>query len=139
MPAMRGKTCLVTGATSGIGKATALALARLGATVVLVCRNESKGREAARRLRAATGNKAIDVLVADLSLQRQIRGLAADFSRKYERLDVLVNNAGAMFPYRLETDEGIEMTLAVNHLAPFLLTNLLLNRLKAAGEARVVN
>jgi retinol dehydrogenase-14 len=136
---MQGKTCLVTGATSGIGKATALALAGLGATVVLVCRNESKGRETARELRAATGNETIDVKVADLSLQRQIRRLAADFNRKYERLDVLVNNAGAMFPHRLETDEGIEITLAVNHLAPFLLTNLLLEKLKAAGEARVVN
>jgi len=113
---MHGKTCLVTGASSGIGKATALALAGLGATVVLVCRNESKGREAARQLRAATGNETINVLVADLSLQRQIRRLAADFNRKHERLDVLVNNAGAMFPHRLETDEGIEITLAVNHL-----------------------
>ena len=136
---MQGKTCLVTGATSGIGKATALALAGLGATVVLVCRNESKGRETARELCAATGNETIDVQVADLSLQRQIRRLAADFNQKHERLDVLVNNAGAMFPHRLETDEGIEITLAVNHLAPFLLTNLLLEKLKAAGEARVVN
>jgi NAD(P)-dependent dehydrogenase (short-subunit alcohol dehydrogenase family) len=136
---MHGKTCLVTGATSGIGKATALGLAGLGATVVLVCRNESKGREVTRQLRAMTGNETINVLVADLSLQRQIRRLAADFSRRHERLDLLVNNAGAMFPHRLETDEGIEITLAVNHLAPFLLTNLLLNRLKAAREARVVN
>src|SRR6202158_1523210 len=136
---MHGKTCLVIGATSGIGKATALALASLGATVVLVCRDESKGREVTRQLRAATGNETTTVLVSDLSLQRQIRRLAADFSRRHERLDVLVNNAGAMFPHRLETDEGIEITLAVNHLAPFLLTNLLLNRLKAAGEARVIN
>src|SRR5258708_2513493 len=136
---MHGKTCLVTGATSGIGKATALALARLDATVVLVCRNESKGLEAARSLRAVIGNQKINMLVADLSLQRQVRRLAADFNRKHKRLDVLVNNAGAMFPHRLETGEGIEMTLAVNHLAPFLLTNLLLERLKAAGEARVVN
>jgi retinol dehydrogenase-12 len=138
MRAMHEKTCLVTGATSGIGKATALALARLGATVVLVCRDEAKGLDAARELRAATESE-IDVLVADFSLQRQVRCLAADFGRKHERLDVLVNNAGAMFPRRLETDEGMEMTLAVNHLAPFLLTNLLLDRLTAAGEARVVN
>jgi len=136
---MHGKTCLVTGATSGIGKATTRALARLGAAIVLVCRNESKGRELARELREATGNQTIDVLVADLSLQRHVRGLAAEFKRKHERLDVLMNNAGAMFPRRLETGEGIEMTLAVNHLAPFLLTNLLLDKLKAAGESRVVN
>lgn len=136
---MHGKTCLVTGATSGIGKATALALAQFGATVVLVCRNEPKGREIARKLGATTGKGTIDLLVADLSLQRQVRSLATDFNRKYERLDVLVNNAGAMFPHRLETDEGIEMTLAVNHLAPFLLSNLLLEKLRAAGEARVIN
>jgi len=136
---MNGKTCLVTGATSGIGKATALALARLGATVVLVCRSESKGEDVVRELRATTGNGAIDLLVADLSLQQQVHRLAADFQRRYKRLDVLVNNAGAMLPRRVETGEGMEMTLAVNHLAPFLLTNLLLEKLRAAGEARVVN
>jgi NAD(P)-dependent dehydrogenase (short-subunit alcohol dehydrogenase family) len=124
---MHGKTCLVTGATSGIGKATVWALARLGATIVLACRNESKGRELARELRAATGNQMIDVFVADLSLQWQVRGLADELKRKHERLDVLV------------TGEGIKITLAVNHLAPFLLTNLLLDKLKAAGESRVVN
>jgi NAD(P)-dependent dehydrogenase (short-subunit alcohol dehydrogenase family) len=136
---MHGKTCLVTGATSGIGKATALALAGLGATVVLVCRDGSKGREVTRQMRAATGNGSINALVADLSLQWQVRRLAAAFSREHERLDVLVNNAGAMFPHRVETDEGIEITLSVNHLAPFLLTNLLLKKLKAASEARVIN
>lgn len=136
---MDGKTCLVTGATSGIGKAVALALARLGATVVLACRNEWKGQEVARELRETTRNEKIEVLVADLSLQQQVRSLAADFNRKHHRLHVLVNNAGAMFPRRIETGDGMEMTLAVNHLAPFLLTNLLLDQLNAAGEARVVN
>jgi len=136
---MRAKTCMVTGATSGIGKATALALARAGATVILVCRDDSKGEAVAAELRAATGNAAIEPLTADLSSQRQIRALACCFSRKYDHLHVLVNNAGAMFPQRQESDDGMEMTLAVNHLAPFLLTNLLLDRLQAAGTARVVN
>lgn len=136
---MYGKTCLVTGATAGIGKATALALARLGATVVLACRSRSKGENVARELRTTTGNEAIDFVVADLSLQHQVRRLAADFQCKHDRLDVLVNNAGAMFPRRIETAEGMEMTLAVNHLAPFLLTNLLHENLRAAGDARVVN
>ena len=127
---MHGKTCLVTGATSGIGKATALALAGLGATLVLVCRDGSKGREVTRQMRAATGNETINVLVADLSLQRQIRRLAADFNRKHERLDVLVNNAGAMFSHRLETDEGIEKTLA-----NLLTTYELARRLRDSGVA----
>ncbi len=130
---------MVTGATSGIGKATALALARMDASLVLVCRNERKGETVAGELRSITGNPAIDVMVADLSSQRQIRALTEHFKRKHRRLDVLVNNAGAMFPKRLESDEGIEMTLAVNHLAPFLLTNLLIDRLKTAARARIVN
>jgi len=136
---MQGRICLVTGATSGIGKATASALARLGATVIMVCRDASKGREVARDIRATTENDTITVLVADLSLQSQVRGLAEAFTRKHDRLDVLVNNAGAMFPQRVETAEGIETTLAVNHLAPFLLTNLLLDKLRAAGHGRIVN
>ncbi|MBV9825556.1 MAG: SDR family oxidoreductase [Alphaproteobacteria bacterium] len=136
---MQGRICLVTGATSGIGKATAMALARLGAAVILVCRDAARGREVARDIRAATRSQAIDVLVADLSLQSEVRRLAADFARQHGRLDVLINNAGAMFPQRAESAEGIEMTLAVNHLAPFLLTNLLLDQLRAAGHGRVVN
>jgi NAD(P)-dependent dehydrogenase (short-subunit alcohol dehydrogenase family) len=131
------KTCIVTGATSGIGKATAVELARRGAAVILICRNRRKGEDAAREIQALTQNGAIEVLVADLSSQQQVRAVAAEFNRRYERLDVLVNNAGAMFPERAESVDGIEMTLAVNHLAPFLLTNLLLDKLKAG--ARVVN
>lgn len=134
-----GKTCMVTGATSGIGKATALLLARAGATVILVGRDGRKAEAVAGELRAATGNAAIEPMPADLSSQRQIRALTCRFSRKYDRLHVLVNNAGAMFPRRRESDDGIEMTLAVNHLAPFLLTNLLIDRLQAAGAARIVN
>lgn len=136
---MIGKICLVTGATSGIGKATACALARMGATVILVGRNETKGRRTAEELRVKTGNKTIDLMIADLSSQKQIRALAEQFNSRYQRLDVLINNAGAMFPERRESADGIEMTLAVNHLGPSLLTNLLMGKLVAAGEARIIN
>jgi NAD(P)-dependent dehydrogenase (short-subunit alcohol dehydrogenase family) len=136
---LNGKTCIVTGATSGIGKATALELARMGGTIVLICRNRQKGEEAVREIQEITQNTAIDLLIADLSSQQQIRAVAAEFTRKYERLHVLINNAGAMFSKRSESVDGIEMTLAVNHLAPFLLTNLLLDTLKTTGAARVIN
>lgn len=136
---MSRKTCIVTGATSGIGKATALELARRGATVILICRNRQKGEEVAREIQALTRSGAIDLLIADLSSQQQVRAVAAEFNRKFERLHVLVNNAGATFPKRAESVDGIEMTLAVNHLAPFLLTNLLLDKLKTTGGARIVN
>ena len=136
---MSMKTCIVTGATSGIGKATALELARRGATVALICRNRQKGEDAAREIKALTQSGAIDLLVADLSSQQEVRAVAAEFTRKYDRLHVLVNNAGATFPKRAESVDGIEMTLAVNHLAPFLLTNLLLDGLKASRGARIIN
>ncbi len=136
---MKRKICIVTGATSGIGKATALALASRGAIVVLICRNPPKAEAAAREIRTLARNAAVDILIADLSSQRQIRAAATAFINKYQRLDVLINNAGAMFFNRLESDDGIEMTLAVNHLAPFLLTNLLIEPMKSAGAARVVN
>ena len=136
---MNGKTCIVTGATSGIGKATAIELARRGATVVLVCRGRLKGEDTVREIRARTGSGVVDLLIADLSSLQQVRAVAAEFTHKYDRLDVLINNAGAMFPKRRESVDGIEMTLAVNHLAPFLLTNLLLDTLKSAGAGRIIN
>lgn len=136
---MIGKVCLVTGATSGIGKATACALARMGATVILVGRNETKGHQTAEELRVKTGNKTIDLMIADLSSQKHIYALSEQFNSRYRQLDVLINNAGAMFPQRRESADGIEMTLAVNHLGPFLLTNLLLDKLVAAGAARIIN
>ena len=136
---MNEKICVVTGASSGIGKATALELARRGATVVLICRNRQKGEGAAREIQVLVGRHAVDLMVADLSVQQQVRAVAAEFNNKYEKLHVLINNAGATFPERRESADGIEMTLAVNHLAPFLLTNLLLDRLKATGGSRVVN
>jgi NAD(P)-dependent dehydrogenase (short-subunit alcohol dehydrogenase family) len=136
---MQGKTCIVTGATSGIGKATASELAQRGATLVLICRDRPRAEAVAREIRDKIQNAAIDLLIADLSSQQQVRAAAAEFLRKHDRLDVLVNNAGAMFPRRSESVDGIEMTLAVNHLAPFLLTNLLLDTMKSTGTARIVN
>ena len=136
---MRGKVCVVTGANSGIGRETALALAGMGATVVLVCRNESRGMEACDDIRARTGNGAVSLVVADFSSQRQVRHAAATILDQFDRLDVLVNNAGVTpWERRVTSENGLEMIFAVNHLAPFLLTHLLLDRLKAGAPARVV-
>jgi len=136
---MRGKVCLVTGAASGIGAATARGLARQGATVVLVDRDAEKGALTAAEIRRQSGTAGVEFLRADLSAQAEIRTLVEDFKRRYTRLDVLVNNAGAMFPERQESVDGIEMTLALNVLGYFLLTQLLLETLKASAPARIVN
>ncbi len=130
---------MVTGANSGIGKATALALAQMGATVVMVCRDRGRGEEAKSEIITKSRNNAVDLLQADLSSQQSIRQLVENFQHHYTQLHVLVNNAGATFPGRRETVDGLEMTLAVNYLAPFLLTNLLLDVLKASSPARIVN
>jgi NAD(P)-dependent dehydrogenase (short-subunit alcohol dehydrogenase family) len=136
---MAGKTCLVTGATAGIGAVTAAALAGRGATVCIVGRSRAKCDATVAQIRRDSGNAAVDALVADLASQADIRRLAAEFRERYPRLDVLVNNAGGMFPTRQESVDGIEMTLALNHLAYFLLTNLLLDVLKSSAPARVVS
>src|SRR5947209_8315404 len=136
---MQGKICMVTGANSGIGKATALALAHMGATVVMVCRDRARGEEARSEITTKSRNNAVDLLLADLSSQQSIRHLVEDFEQRYTHLHVLINNAGASFPGRRETVDGLEMTFAVNYLAPFLLTNLLLDILKASAPARIVN
>jgi NAD(P)-dependent dehydrogenase (short-subunit alcohol dehydrogenase family) len=136
---MQGKICMVTGANSGIGKATALALAQMGATVVMVCRDRARGEEARSEITTKSRNTAVDLLQADLSSQESIRQLVEHFKQRYTHLHVLINNAGAAFPGRRETVDGLEMTFAVNYLAPFLLTNLLLDMLKASAPARIVN
>jgi NAD(P)-dependent dehydrogenase (short-subunit alcohol dehydrogenase family) len=136
---MSGKICLVTGANSGIGKATALGLAQRGATVVLLCRNSQKGEAACREIQERSGNSNVDLLIADLSSQQSIRQFVQDFQQKYTQLHVLVNNAGSVFARGSVSPDGIEMTLAVNHLASFLLTNLLLDTIKASAPARIVN
>lgn len=136
---MNGKICLVTGGTNGIGKATAQALARLDATVVIVGRNASKTTQLVEEIRAASGNKNVYSLLADLSSQQEIRHLANEFKSKYSHLHVLLNNAGGYFMQRQLSADGIEMTFALNHLAPFLLTDLLLDTIKASTPARIIN
>jgi retinol dehydrogenase 14 len=137
--AMNGKVCLITGANSGIGKATALGLAQMGATVVMVCRDQAKGEAAQREIKAASSSESVDLLLADLASQQSIRQLAGEIRERYPGLHVLINNAGISPSARRLTSDGIESTLAVNHLAPFLLTNLLLDHLKASAPARIVN
>ena len=136
---MKGKICLITGATSGIGKVTALELARMGATVVISGRNPQRCADTVAFIRTATGNAAVEQLVADLSSQAEIRRMAAEFKQRFPRLDVLVNNAGGFFMKREITVDGFEMTWALNHLSYFLLTHLLLDTLKASAPARIVN
>jgi len=134
---MAGQVCVVTGASSGIGKAASLALARLGATVVLVCRNAERGEAALAEVSAAAvaGKPALEI--TDLSSMAQVRELAGRLSRR-DRIDVLVNNAGLVLGDRRVTPDGFEYTFAVNHLAPFLLTNLLRANLLASAPSRVV-
>jgi NAD(P)-dependent dehydrogenase (short-subunit alcohol dehydrogenase family) len=129
---------MVTGANAGIGRETTLALARQGATVVMVCRSKSKGEAAQAELQAASQNPHIDLILADFASLAAVRQAAATFQERYNRLDVLVNNAGLYLGERLVSADGYEMTFAVNHLAPFLLTNLLLDTLRASAPARVV-
>ena len=136
---MNGKICLVTGGTNGIGKSTALELARMGATVVIVGRDAQKTSEVVQEIRAASGNPNVDSLLADLSSQQEVRRLAKDFKSKYSHLHILLNNAGAVFMQRQLSVDGIEMTFALNHLASFLLTNLLLDTIKASAPARIIN
>lgn len=130
---------MITGATSGIGAVAAMELARLGATVVGVGRNPEKCASVAARIQKETNNPYVEYLVADLASQAQVRQLVETFNAKYTNLDVLVNNAGAYFSTRQESADGIEMTFALNHLNYFLLTNLLLDNLKASAPARVIN
>lgn len=134
-----GKVCLITGATGGIGLATAKALGRLGATVVLVGRDAARTQAAVDAVNQVVAGASVDTILADLSSLQAVRALADTFRSHYSRLDVLVNNAGLIIDQRQVTVDGLEATLATNHLAPFLLTHLLLDTLKASGPARVVN
>ncbi len=136
---MNGKICMVTGATSGIGAATAEGLARRDAALILVGRSRKKCKATADLLRSKTGNTSVEYLVADLSSQSEIRSLAQEFLDQHSRLDVLINNAGGIFMTRRQTVDGLEMTFALNHLAYFLLTTLLLDTLTASAPSRIIN
>jgi NAD(P)-dependent dehydrogenase (short-subunit alcohol dehydrogenase family) len=136
---MDGKVCLVTGANSGIGKAAALALARSGATVVMACRDRARGEAAADEIRQTSGSAMVELLLVDLSIRRSVRDAAAQFLQRHNRLDTLINNAAAFKSRRVETPDGLETMFATNHLGHFLLTTLLLDRLKASAPSRIVN
>ena len=136
---MRGRVCLVTGANSGIGKSAALGLACLGASVVMVCRDRTRGEQAQAEIQAAGGNEDVELLLADLSSQAAIRELSREIHTRFARLNVLINNAGVYLSRRSTTPDALEETIAVNHLGPFLLTNLLLDLLKAGAPARIGN
>jgi retinol dehydrogenase-14 len=135
---MGGKTVLITGGTSGIGKATAVALAAMGANVVIVGRNQERGEAAVEEIKARSHNGSVELMLADLSVQAEVRGLAEEVQECHDSLDVLANNAGLVQSKRTETPDGIETTLAINHLAPFLLTILLLERLEQSAPSRVI-
>lgn len=143
MSDMTGKVVLITGATNGIGEEAALQLAKMGATVVVHGRSEARAKDSIARIQQAVPNAAVSYLLADLSVMAQVRDLAAQFKARFTRLDVLLNNAGAVFMSREVTADGYEMTFALNHLNYFLLTHLLLDLLKETaaqhGEARVVS
>jgi NAD(P)-dependent dehydrogenase (short-subunit alcohol dehydrogenase family) len=135
---MAGKIVLITGGTGGIGKATAFGLAALGARVGITGRDPARVERAAVDIRTASGNPVVDAFAADLSSQAEVRRLAAVILNAYPRLDVLINNVGGFWAHRHLTADGLEHTFALNHLASFLLTNLLLDRLKASAPARIV-
>jgi NAD(P)-dependent dehydrogenase (short-subunit alcohol dehydrogenase family) len=139
MSELKWKICVVTGSNSGIGKETALGLAKMGSNVVMVVRSQERGEKAWLEIAKQTGNNSIDLMIWDLSSMDSIRRFAQEFKSKYDRLDVLINNAGAMFNKREITLEGFERTLAVNYLGPFLLTHELLDLLKSSAPSRIIN
>ena len=136
---MKDKICLVTGATDGIGKETARCLGKQNAQLILVGRNPEKGEKVQKKLIAITGNNQIDIMTADLSNMNAIQKLSAEIHKKYNKLNVLINNVGAFFSKREITDEGFEKTFALNHLGYFLLTKLLLDLIKKGKNPRIIN
>ncbi len=136
---MSGRVCLITGANSGIGKAAALGLARLGAQIVMVCRDDDRGEAARAEIVAKTGNDQVSLMQCELSSQASVRKFAAEFKSRHKALHVLINNAGVELWYRMVTIDGHETTFAVNHLAPYLLSHLLLDLMKESAPARIIN
>jgi len=136
---MKEKTVLVTGANSGIGKVTALALARMGSHVVMLCKNKERGEAAHKEIIQVSGNSNVDLMICDLSDMDSVHAFANDFLLRYNRLDVLVNNAGGYFDRRIMTPDGYEYTFAANHLGHFLLTNRLIDLIRHSAPARIIN
>ena len=135
---MDGTVCLITGANAGLGAATARALAGAGSTIVMGCRDRGRGEAARAAIVAATGNPAVELLLVDLARPDSVREAVATFCRRYDRLDILINNAAVFTGQRVVTPDGLEVMFATNHLGHFLLTNLLLGRLRASAPARVI-
>jgi retinol dehydrogenase-12 len=136
---MEGRICLITGATSGIGEETALALARMGATIAFTARDIRKGQETRDQFKTLSGNERIEVLECDLSSLQSVRDCCDRFRSMHNRLQVLINNAGTWEKTRMLSKDGIENTFAVNHLAPFLMTNLLLDMMKKSAPSRIIS
>lgn len=136
---MKNKICIITGANSGIGKVTALELAKLGATIIMVCRNSKKGEEALAEIVSKSKNDNVHLMLCDFASQKSIRYFVEEFKVNYDRLDILINNAGFVSPKRNLTKDGIEETFAVNHLGYFLLTNLLIEKIKKSDSGRIIN
>ena len=139
MSEMQGKVCIVTGSNSGIGKETASALASMGATVVMAVRNQERGKKARAEIVKASGNDGTDLMICDVSSTSSIRSFTKEFVGKYNRLDVLINNAGAVFSKRETTVDGFENTFAVDYLGMFLLTHELLPLLRSSAPSRIIN
>lgn len=138
-PTMAGKTVVITGANSGIGKATAIQLSKMGATVVMACRDKERGLVARTEIQTLSKNPNVHLYILDLASQTSVRRFARDFEDRYRRLDVLINNAGTIITKRQITEDNVVEMFAVDYLSPFLLTNLLLPRLVASAPSRVVN
>ena len=136
---LKDKVIIVTGANSGIGKVTAVELAKTNATIVMVCRSQERGSAALAEVKKASGNEAVHLMLCDLSSQQSIKAFVSEFLATFDRLDVLVNNAGALFGNREESIDGLEMTFALNHMSYFILTDYLLDLLKKSGPSRIVN
>jgi NAD(P)-dependent dehydrogenase (short-subunit alcohol dehydrogenase family) len=136
---MKGRTCLITGANSGIGKVMALEIAKKGANVVMVCRSKELGQAAQKEIVAQSNNQSVELLLADLSSMKQVRDLAEEFEQKHDKLHILINNAALWPTKRIMTSDGLETQFAINHLSHFLLTNLLLDIIKSSAPARIIN
>lgn len=133
------KTCLITGANSGIGKVMALEIAKEGTNVIMVCRSKERGEATQKEIVNRSGNESVELMLTDLSLMKEVRNLVEEFKQKHDKLHILINNAALWPTKRLMTSEGLETQFAINHLSHFLLTNLLLDVIKSSAPARIIN